>query len=105
MVAATRWRQDSHLAPTNPWQTLRWYPAYPGDGGFATFGWSPQPLEPAVRPNGYSIMPYGGLTGAFAGRRLGAVAVPGLVTIAKVIGAVGGVLAAGWLAKRNIEAR
>lgn len=100
MVAATRWRQDSHLAPNNPWQTLRWYPAYPGDGGFATFGWSPQPLAPAVRPNGHSIMPYGGLTGAF-----GAPAVPGLLTIAKVVGAIGGVIAAGWLAKRNIEAR
>jgi hypothetical protein len=98
MVAATRWRQDSHLAPSNPWQTLRWYPAYPGDGGFATFGWSPQPLEPAVRPNGHSIMPYGGLTGAF-----GAPGIPTMSTVMKVIGAVGGVIAGAWLAKRNIE--
>lgn len=101
MVAATRWRQDSRLDPTNPWQTLRWYPAYPGDGGYATFGWSPQPLEPAVRPNGNSIMPYGGLTGA---RRLGAPAVPGIVTIAKVAGTLAGIIAGGWLAGRNVGA-
>jgi hypothetical protein len=97
MVAATRWRQDSRLDPNNPWQTLRTYPAYPGDGGYATFGWSPMPLDPAVRPNGHSIMPYGGLTGAPA--------VPGLSSIAKVFGAIAGLALGGWLAHKNLSVR
>jgi hypothetical protein len=102
MVSATRWRQDHHLAPNNPNQKLRWYPTFPSNGGgYSTFGWSPQAsfdgqFTPVGSAAGFMTKP--GLSGA-----VGAPLIPGWSGIAKVAGAILGVAAGAWLAKRNIE--
>jgi len=96
MIAATRWRQDSHLDPTQPWQRVRFRPTFPsGGGGFSAFGWTPQPLDGAIQPYGHSIMPNGGLSGLGVG-------IPSFGTIAKVTGAVVGIAAGAWLARKNL---
>ena len=100
MVSATRWRQDSHLAPNNPNQRLRWYPTWPSNGGgYSTFGWSPASsfdgqFKMTGSPAGYMTQP--GLSG------IGAPLIPGWSGIAKVLGAVGGVAAGLWLAHKNL---
>jgi len=101
MVSATRWRQDRVQAPNNPNQRIRYYPTYPsGGGGFSAFGWSPMAtfgglFQPVGSAAGFMTQP--GLSG-FA-----APLVPGASGIAKVLGAIAGVAAGVWLAKRNIE--
>lgn len=99
MVSATRWRQDSQLAPNNPNQRLRWRLTFPsGSNGYSTFGWSPIPFDDAFKmtgsPAGYMTAP--GLSG------IGAPLIPGMSGIAKVLGAVGGVAAGLWLAHKNL---
>lgn len=101
MVSATRWRQDRHQAPQNPNQKIRYYPTYPsGGGGFSAFGWSPEQsfdgqFTPVGSAAGFMTQP--GLSG------LAAPLVPGASGIAKVLGAIVGVAAGVWFAKRNIE--
>jgi hypothetical protein len=101
MVSATRWRQDHHSAPNNPNQKIRYFPTFPsGGGGFSAFGWSPIPFGDEFQmtgsPAGYMTAP--GLSGA-----LGAPLLPSFSGVAKVVGAIAGVAAGLWLAKRNIE--
>lgn len=101
MVSATRWRQDRYLAPQNPNQKLRWYPTYPsGGGGFSTFGWSPeQSFDGQFKPVGSAagFMTQPGLSG------IGAPLIPSWSGLAKVAGAILGVAAGAWLAKKNLE--
>jgi hypothetical protein len=97
MVSATRWRQDRLLAPNNPNQRVRYRTTYPG--GVSAFGWSPQPFDGAFNlvgsPAGYMTAP--GLSG------IGAPLIPGWSGVMKVVGAVAGVAAGLWLAKKNVE--
>lgn len=107
MVNATRWRQDRESQPTNPHQKLKWYPAFPGQGGYATFGWSPVPIDGAIQYRGSpaGFMDGGGLSGPGVrlwGGGLGAPWLPSAGSIAKVAGAVAGVLAGWYLAKANM---
>lgn len=99
MVSATRWQQDTESLPTNPDQRLRWYPAYPGSGGYSTFGWHPIPVGDAlaVRESPAGFIDGSGLSG------LGAIGIPSWVTVAKVAGAFAGVWAGWYLAKKNLE--
>lgn len=107
MVSATQWRQDRESQPTNPNQRLRWYPAYPGQGGYATFGWSPVPVDGlAYRGSPAGFMDGSGLSGPRAvqlwGGRLGAPWLPSTSRIAAAAGAVAGVLAGWYLARANM---
>jgi hypothetical protein len=106
MVQATRWRQDSTLLPTSPYQRIRFAPTFPSGSGNAdsAFAWSPIPVDGAIRavgsPNGFS--PYSGLSGI--GVRLmgifgGPLDTSGLL---KGVAAIGGVALGYYLAKRNL---
>lgn len=96
MVSATRWQQDALSQPTNPYQRLKWYPAFPGQGGYATFGWSPIPVGDGlrVRESPAGFMDGSGLSGAPG--------LPSTMNVMKVLGAIGGVFAGVWLAKKNM---
>lgn len=104
MVSATRWRQDSMSLPTNPYQRLRWYPTFPGSGGYSTFGWSPVPVGDAlrVRESPAGFIDGSGLSGSRV-RLLGAAGLPTMSAIAKAAGAVAGIWAGFWLARKNLE--
>lgn len=98
-VSATRWRQDTHSAPTNPYQVIRFAPTYPnGGGGYSAFGWSPLPMDGAARlvNSAAGILTAPGLSG------LGAPLLPSFGGVARVIGAGVGILAGIWLANRNL---
>ncbi len=97
MVQATRWRQDTQLEPTNPYQRVRTYVTFPaGGGGRSAFGWSPIALGDAfkalISPTG--VMPSGGLSAPF---------LPGATTFVKVVGAIAGIALGRWLAIKNLE--
>ena len=100
MVQATRWRQDSVLLPTSPYQRVRFAPTFPSGSGNAdsAFGWSPIPIDGSIvdggSPNGFS--PYSGLSGV--GVRLMGIFGGPLSTggIAKTVGILSG-LAIGFI--------
>lgn len=100
MVSATRWRQDLHSAPDNPNQRIRFGVTYPsGGGGYSAFGWSPMSsfdgmFKMTGSPAGYTSTP--GLSG------VGAPLIPSFSGIAKVAGALAGVLGGLWLARANL---
>lgn len=98
MVSATQWQADSTLLPTNPYQRITYYPAWPG--GMRAFGWHPVPLtiKPVGSPAGF--MTSSGISGA----RLGAL-LPGAGSILKGIVALGGIGFGVWLAHKNLVTR
>lgn len=99
MVSATRWRQDRKLDPTNPYQRVRQYITFPsGGGGYSSFGWSPQPIEGALKllsPAG--VVAGSGLSG------LAAPLIPGTGKVVAVLGALVGIWAGAKLARANLE--
>ena len=105
MVQATRWRQDSQLLPTNPYQRVRYAPTFPsGGGGDSAFAWSPAALGDDFRwvgsPDG--VIPGGGLSGAIGGAlgRLGlSLDTGGLL---RGVAAIGGIALGAWLAGKNL---
>lgn len=106
MVQATRWRQDSVLLPTNPYQRVRFAPTFPSGSGNAdsAFGWSPIPIDGAITrggsPNGFS--PYSGLSRARAslmGMFGGPLDTSGIV---KGVAAIAGIAVGYVLAKKNL---
>lgn len=96
MVQATQWQVDSTLLPNNPYQKIRYYPAWPG--GMRAFGAHPVPLtiKPVGSPSGF--MPSGGISGAGLG-----FSVPGIGSIFTFLAAAGGVMTGFWLARKNRE--
>lgn len=98
MVQATRWRQDSTVLPTNPYQRIRFFSTFPSGQGDSAFGWSPVPLDNAFRFIGAAagVIPASGLSGAGLGLSLDT---GGLVRGAA---AIGGIVLGVWLAKRNM---
>ena len=99
MVSATRWRQDRKLDPTNPYQRVRQYITFPsGGGGYSSFGWSPQPIDGALKllsPAG--VVSGSGLSG------LAAPLLPSTGKIVAVLGALAGIWAGAKLARANLE--
>ena len=98
MVSATQWQQDTQLLPTNPYQRLRYYPAFPG--GMRVFGWHPVPLtiKPVGSPSGF--MSTGGISGVRGLRGLGLL--PDATSILKGAVALTGVVLGVWLAHKNL---
>lgn len=98
MVSATQWQVDNRLLPTNPYQRVRYYPAWPG--GMRAFGWHPVPLtiKPVGSPAGF--MPDGGISGVGLRGFL-----PGVGSIATTIFALGGAIFGVWLAHKNLVTR
>src|SRR5512135_862213 len=97
MVSATQWQPDTQLLPTNPYQRVRYYPAFPG--GMRAFGWHPVPLtiQPVGSPSGFMA------TGGISGPGLGLI--PGATSILKGAFALGGVVFGIWLAHKNLVER
>lgn len=97
MVSATQWQVDTRLLPTNPYQRIRYYPAWPG--GMRAFGWHPVPLtiKPVGSPAGF--MDTGGISGVLG------FSLPGASSIAKGIIGLGAVAFGLWLAKKNLVTR
>ena len=84
MVSATRWRQDRKLDPTNPHQRVRYYVTFPsGGGGYSAFGWSPQPIDGALK----LLSP----AGVVAGSGLSGLRAPIIPTAGKVIAVIGAI--------------
>jgi hypothetical protein len=103
MVQATQWQVDNRLLPTNPYQKIRYYPAFPG--GMRAFGAHPVPLtiKPVGSPNGFSME--GGLSGGVTLLgRLG-LSLPTGQQIATGAVALLGLGVGAWLARKNIRAR
>ncbi|HEX7095338.1 MAG TPA: hypothetical protein VF183_05610 [Acidimicrobiales bacterium] len=105
MVQATQWVVDSSLQPTNPYQQINYYPAWPG--GMRAFGKHPVPLTitPVGSPNGFS--PHGGLSGSIQlwGGRLRGGVFPSAGSVARGAVALGAILFGAWLAKKNLTER
>lgn len=95
MVSATQWQQDTQLLPTNPYQRIAYYPAWPG--GMRAFGWHPVPLtiKPVGSPAGF--MTSSGISGASLRGIL-----PSASSIAVVLGAIAGTGFGIWLARKNL---
>lgn len=101
MVSATRWRQDRHLDPTNPYQRVRQYITFPsGGGGYSSFAWSPLPIDGALKllsPAG--VVAGSGLSG------LGAPIIPAAGKVIAVLGAIAGIALGRWAARENLGVR
>lgn len=99
MVSATRWRQDRHLDPTNPYQRVRQYVTFPsGGGGYSSFAWSPQPIDGALK----LLSPAGVVAGSGLSGALGAPLIPTTTKVIAVLGAIAGIALGRWAAKANL---
>lgn len=99
MVSATRWRQDRKLDPTNPYQRVRQYITFPsGGGGYSSFGWSPQPIDGALK-----LMSPAGVVAGSGLSGLAAPLLPSAGKIVAVLGAIVGAWAGAKLARANLE--
>lgn len=112
MVQATRWRVDTRPLPTNPYQRIRFAATFPSGGqGDSAFGWSPIPIDGAIRPvgspNGFSTA-----SGLSRARRPGDWHAPSLAGLGLSLDvggllrgafAIAGIALGGWLAVKNLE--
>jgi hypothetical protein len=93
MVSATQWQPDTQLLPQNPFQRIKYYPAWPG--GMRAFGWHPVPLTitPVGSPSGF--MTTGGISGVGS-------FLPSATTIFTTFFGLVGAGVGVWLARKNL---